>query len=98
LSISTTMVNSGVRIEVADDGPGIPPEHLPRIFNPFFTTKQPGDGRGLGLSVAHSIVSEHGGRIWAENQPDSAALFTIEPPIREPGPAGRALPPVPRRF
>jgi len=91
LTIKTTMVESGVRIEVADDGPGIPPEHLPRIFNPFFTTKQPGDGRGLGLSVAHSIVTEHGGRIWAENRPDGGALFTIDLPIGEPEPAREVL-------
>ena len=91
LTISTTMVDSGVRIEVADDGPGIPSEHLPRIFNPFFTTKQPGDGRGLGLSVAHSIVTEHGGRIWAENRPSGGALFTIDLPIGEPEPAREAL-------
>jgi signal transduction histidine kinase len=91
LTISATMVESGVRIEVADDGPGIPPEHLPRIFNPFFTTKQPGDGRGLGLSVAHSIVTEHGGRMWAENRPGGGALFTIDLPIGEPEPAREAL-------
>ena len=91
LSIKTTMVESGVRIEVGDDGPGIPPEHLPRIFNPFFTTKQPGDGRGLGLSVAHSIVTEHGGRMWAENRPDGGALFTIDLPIGEPEPAREVL-------
>ena len=91
LTIKTTMVESGVRIEVADDGPGIPPEHLPRIFNPFFTTKQPGDGRGLGLSVAHSIVTEHGGRMWAENRPDGGALFTIDLPIGEPEPVREVL-------
>ncbi len=91
LTIKTTMVESGVRIEVADDGPGIPPEHLPRIFNPFFTTKQPGDGRGLGLSVAHSIVTEHGGRMWAENSPDGGALFTIDLPIGEPEPVREVL-------
>jgi C4-dicarboxylate-specific signal transduction histidine kinase len=91
LTIKTTMVESGVRIEVGDDGPGIPPEHLPRIFNPFFTTKQPGDGRGLGLSVAHSIVTEHGGRMWAENLPDGGALFTIDLPIGEPEPAREVL-------
>lgn len=49
----------------ASGGPGIPPEHLPHIFDPFFTTKQPRDGRDLGLSVAHSIVTEHGRRIRA---------------------------------
>jgi C4-dicarboxylate-specific signal transduction histidine kinase len=84
LSISVRPTAAGVRIEVADDGPGIPQEHLPRIFNPFFTTKQPGDGRGLGLSVAHSIVTEHGGRIWAENLPEGGAAFTIDLPIGEP--------------
>jgi C4-dicarboxylate-specific signal transduction histidine kinase len=84
LSISVKPTATGVRIEVRDDGPGIPPEHLPRIFNPFFTTKQPGDGRGLGLSVAHSIVTEHGGRIWGENIPEGGAVFTIDLPIGEP--------------
>jgi C4-dicarboxylate-specific signal transduction histidine kinase len=87
LSISVKPTAVGVRIEVKDDGPGIAPEHLPRIFNPFFTTKQPGDGRGLGLSVAHSIVTEHGGRIWAENVPEGGAVFTIDLPIGEPEPA-----------
>src|SRR6202795_3852687 len=91
LSISVKPTATGVRIEVKDDGPGIPPEHLPRIFNPFFPTKQPGDGRGLGLSVAHSIVTEHGGRIWAENRPEGGAVFTIDLPIGEPEPAREAL-------
>jgi two-component system phosphate regulon sensor histidine kinase PhoR len=78
-------------LEVEDEGLGIPPEHLPRIFNPFFTTKQPGDGRGLGLSVAHSIVAEHGGRIWAENSPEGGAVFNIDLPIGEPEPARESL-------
>ena len=84
LSISVRPLAEGVRIDVADDGPGITPEHLPRIFNPFFTTKQPGDGRGLGLSVAHSIIAEHGGRIWAENRPEGGAVFHIDLPVGEP--------------
>src|SRR6266481_3299509 len=91
LSIYVKPFGEGVRIEVADDGPGIPPEHLPRIFNPFFTTKQPGEGRGLGLSVAHSIVTEHGGRIWAENAPEGGAVFKIDLPIGEPEPARESL-------
>lgn len=91
LSISVKPTADGVRITVTDDGPGIPPEHLPRIFNPFFTTKQPGDGRGLGLSVAHSIITEHGGRIWAENLPEGGAIFTIDLPIGEPEPVREPL-------
>jgi signal transduction histidine kinase len=88
LTIRVTAGRLGARIEVADDGPGIPPQHLARIFNPFFTTKAPGEGRGLGLSVAYSIVSEHEGRVWAENRPEGGAVFVVElplgPPEREP--------------
>jgi C4-dicarboxylate-specific signal transduction histidine kinase len=91
LTIRVRPTVAGVRITVADDGPGIPAEHLPRIFNPFFTTKQPGEGRGLGLSVSHSIVGEHGGRLWAENLPDGGAMFTIDLPIGEPEPAREAI-------
>jgi C4-dicarboxylate-specific signal transduction histidine kinase len=83
----------GVRMEVADDGPGIPPEDLPRIFNPFFTTKAPGEGRGLGLSVAHSIIAEHEGRLCAENGSEGGAVFVIELPIGTP--AADAAGPVP---
>ncbi len=76
----------GVRIEVADDGPGIPPDDLPRIFNPFFTTKAPGEGRGLGLSVAYRIIAEHDGRLWAENRPEGGAVFVVELPLGDPAP------------
>jgi signal transduction histidine kinase len=74
----------GVRIEVADDGPGVPTDDLPRIFTPFFTTKSPGEGRGLGLSVAYSIVAEHEGLIRAENLPGGGAMFVIELPVGAP--------------
>jgi C4-dicarboxylate-specific signal transduction histidine kinase len=74
----------GARVEVADDGPGIPPEDLARVFNPFFTTKAPGEGRGLGLSVAHSIAAEHDGRIWAENRSEGGAMFVVELPVGAP--------------
>jgi signal transduction histidine kinase len=70
----------GVRIEIADDGPGVPSNDLPRIFNPFFTTKPPGEGRGLGLSVAYSIIAEHNGMIRVENDPDGGAIFAVELP------------------
>jgi signal transduction histidine kinase len=71
----------GVRVEIADDGPGVPADDLARIFNPFFTTKPPGEGRGLGLSVAYSIVAEHEGIIRAENTEAGGALFSIELPV-----------------
>ncbi|HUG38156.1 MAG TPA: ATP-binding protein, partial [Candidatus Limnocylindrales bacterium] len=81
LTVRVARIHSGMRLEVADDGPGIAAEHLPRIFNPFFTTKDPDDGRGLGLSVAHGIVREHGGRIWAENLAEGGARFVVELPL-----------------
>src|SRR5262245_185663 len=84
LTIRVGKSRFGVKIEVADDGPGIPHDDLPRIFNPFFTTKAPGEGRGLGLSVAYNIVAEHGGRLRADSRRGGGALFVIELPIGAP--------------
>ncbi len=81
LTIRVGPADHGARIEVLDTGPGIPPEVLPRIFDPFFTTKAPGDGSGLGLSVSYGIVSEHSGRLWAENRPGGGAAFIVELPF-----------------
>ena len=74
----------GVTLDIADDGPGVPADDLARIFNPFFTTKPPGEGRGLGLSVAYSIIAEHEGLLRAENRPEGGALFTIDLPVGAP--------------
>jgi two-component system NtrC family sensor kinase len=71
-----------IRLEFADDGPGIPPELLTRIFDPFFTTKSPGKGTGLGLSVCHGIIRDHDGHIWAESAPGSGASILLELPVR----------------
>ena len=68
-------------LAVLDNGPGIPPEALPRLFDPFFTTKPPGEGSGLGLSVSYGIVGEHRGRLWAANRPEGGAAIHIELPL-----------------
>ncbi|HKZ06443.1 MAG TPA: ATP-binding protein [Methylomirabilota bacterium] len=81
LTLRLMPISAGIRIEVADDGPGIAPNHLPRIFNPFFTTKGPDQGRGLGLAVAHGIIKEHGGRLWAENAESGGAVLMLELPV-----------------
>jgi len=69
-----------VTITVQDDGVGISPEALPKIFDPFYTTKRPGGGTGLGLSICMSIIREHGGNIEAETLPAGGSAFTIYMP------------------
>jgi signal transduction histidine kinase len=69
-------------IEVVDNGPGMPPEILPRIFDPFFTTKEVGQGSGLGLSIVHGIVERHGGTIEVESKLGRGTTFTVTLPGR----------------
>jgi len=73
-----------VGLEVGDSGPGIAPEDLPHIFDPFFTTRREAGRSGLGLAVCHSIVGQHGGRIWAESEPGRGARFFLELPAWSP--------------
>lgn len=68
---------------VHDHGHGIAPEAMPRLFTPFFTTKPSGQGTGLGLYIAQGIVRQHNGRIWAENNPNGGATFTVVLPQRQ---------------
>ncbi len=69
-----------VRILVEDTGPGIPSEVLPKIFDPFVTTKGSA-GTGLGLSISYGIIREHGGQITADSRPGHGATFTIDLPV-----------------
>jgi two-component system NtrC family sensor kinase len=82
LTIKTEKNKRYIRISFTDDGPGIPAEHLDKIFDPFFTTKGEKGGTGLGLSVCHGIITEHGGKIYAKSKPGKGTTFFAELPIR----------------
>ena len=75
--------NQGGDIEVAvsDNGPGIPPNQLTRLFEPFITTKP--QGMGIGTAIARTIIQAHQGRIWAENHPSGGAIFRFTLPPDE---------------
>jgi signal transduction histidine kinase len=75
---------------VTDSGPGIEPDTLPRVFQPFYTTKP--DGMGMGLSIARTIIDAHHGRIWAENVTTGGAAFRVALPASGRGPAARPGP------
>jgi PAS domain S-box-containing protein len=81
LTVKTKKAGKYLRISFKDDGAGIPPDVMDKIFQPFFTTKDPGQGTGLGLSLSQGIILEHCGKIWAEDNPDGGATFMIELPI-----------------
>ncbi len=82
ITISTSIDKNSVRIEIEDNGPGIPEKYLKRIFEPFYTSKSPGAGTGLGLSVSYFIITHnHGGTIAADSNPGEGTRFTITLPI-----------------
>ncbi len=82
--VSTAHKGDEVTIEIADSGPGIPPEVVQRIFDPFFTTKPVGKGTGLGLSISYGIVAKHHGRIDVDSAPGQGSCFRIVLPVRQP--------------
>ena len=81
IEIKSEQKNGVVKIEVIDDGIGIKKEHLVRVFDPFYTTKDVGEGTGLGLTVSSGIVEKHLGKISVSSQEGRGATFTIQFPI-----------------
>ena len=81
IKVTTSKDNEWARISVTDNGKGIPPENLKQVFFPFFTTKDVGEGTGLGLSTCYGIVTNHNGLIRAENNEDGGAVFIVELPL-----------------
>jgi PAS domain S-box-containing protein len=100
VAVSASLEGNQVALSVEDDGPGIPPEALPRLFEPFFTTKAHGKGTGLGLSVSHGIVEQHGGKLQAANREGRGvhgARFTVLLPFLDRRAVSRTgLPVLPR--
>jgi signal transduction histidine kinase len=81
ITVSTRLAGGRAAIEVRDTGCGIAPENMAKIFNPFFTTKEPGKGTGLGLSLSHGIVARLGGTLTVESRPGEGATFTVTLPL-----------------
>jgi len=79
IRISVSRHGGTVLTKITDNGPGIPPENLPKIFDPFFTTKPEGKGTGLGLAVSYGLVKEHGGDIRVESEPGKTTFTVILP-------------------
>ncbi|MFA0784456.1 sensor histidine kinase [Fervidibacter sacchari] len=86
--IRTGVRENWARLEVEDDGPGVPAELRDRIFNPFVTTKAARGGTGLGLAIVQNLITAHGGRIWLEDSPSGGAKFIVELPLWQIGDKG----------
>jgi two-component system, NtrC family, sensor histidine kinase HydH len=85
VKVSASLAHGTVSVAVSDSGPGIPPDRLASIFDPYFTTKT--EGSGLGLWIAQQIVTAHGGNLTAQNGPTGGALLTMHLPLRRRDPA-----------
>jgi signal transduction histidine kinase len=84
IMLTTRNEGDGVVVEVEDDGGGIAPDVLPKIFDPFFSTKEIGKGTGLGLSISYKIVQQHGGRIEVESEVGTGTRFIVWLPCQPP--------------
>jgi len=84
ITVRTELRGQSLVATIADTGPGIAPEHLPHIFNPFYTTKPRGVGTGLGLSISFGIVREHGGTLQMVSEAGKGAAFEVMLPVVTP--------------
>ena len=75
------IANNFLELTLMDNGPGIPDSVIEKIFQPFFTTKPPGEGTGLGLSLSHDIITAHKGIMQVGNAPQGGAMFLIKIPV-----------------
>lgn len=82
MTIETLEENGQAVIKITDSGKGIAKEHQDKIFDPFYTTKKPGQGTGLGLSITYGIIEKHGGQIHFESQPEKGTTFIIRIPLK----------------
>jgi C4-dicarboxylate-specific signal transduction histidine kinase len=81
LTVRTSLAGEGAVVAVQDSGPGIAPESMQALFEPFYTTKE--SGMGMGLPISQTILENHGGTIWAESAPHGGAVFYIRLPVAQ---------------
>jgi two-component system sensor histidine kinase ChvG len=84
VAVTARQEGATVVVDVDDEGPGIPPEHLDRIFDRFFTSRPPGNGEphdGLGLAIVRALVEGYGGSVVASNRPGGGARLTVRLPV-----------------
>jgi PAS domain S-box-containing protein len=98
IRISAALKEGKITLDFSDDGPGIAPENIGKVFDPFFTTRRPTGGTGLGLTISQAIVKEHGGKIEVESTPGAGATFRVLLPaaieeVPADAPAPRAVAP-----
>ena len=92
IALATSRAGDRATLQVIDSGPGVPPALVPQLFTPFFTTKGPGQGTGLGLSVSYGLIEAHGGRISYRSHaaPEGGAEFVVNLPLHAPEPPAGA--------
>jgi signal transduction histidine kinase len=82
LKVTTSLVREDVVVRFADTGPGIPTEIRDKVFEPFFSTKRPGEGTGLGLAISRDIVEKYGGSITIEDGAERGVVMVVRIPAK----------------